>query len=99
MRYAGTMTNRSRALALALMISLGTAAPSAAHYGWRRARVTHAHLMRETQRALNHRGYDAGPIDGVPGPRTRYALAHFQRDQGIRPTGRLDRRTAAALRI
>jgi hypothetical protein len=95
------MTIRSAALALALTISLGAAAPSEGQYrhGWRRARVTHVRVVRETQRALNDEGYDAGPVDGVPGPRTRHALARFQRDHGIRPTGRLDRRTAAALRI
>ncbi len=51
------------------------------------------------QRALSALGYDPGPADGIAGPRTRHALAAFQRDQGLPPTGLLDGPTLAALRL
>jgi len=35
------------------------------------------------QSALNARGYDAGTPDGIPGPRTRAAIAAFQRGAGV----------------
>ena len=47
---------------------------------------------------LNLRGYKAGPIDGAIGPRSRAALAEFQRENGINQgTGQIDQRTLAAL--
>ncbi|GIX11844.1 serine protease [Elioraea sp.] len=50
------------------------------------------------QRALEALGYDPGPADGVLGPRTREAIAAFQRDRGLPTTGVPDRATVAALR-
>lgn len=49
------------------------------------------------QDILINRGYDPGPADGAPGPRTRRALAEFQAEHCLAPTGVLDRATAAAL--
>jgi S1-C subfamily serine protease len=49
------------------------------------------------QRALEALGYDPGPADGVLGPRTRSAIAAFQRDNGLQATGVIDRPTADAL--
>jgi LysM repeat protein len=49
------------------------------------------------QVAVRARGYDPGPIDGVPGPRTRGAVASFQRRHGLRADGRLDPSTRRAL--
>ncbi|MCE8536833.1 peptidoglycan-binding protein [Ruegeria pomeroyi] len=47
---------------------------------------------------LNLRGYDAGPMDGVMGPRSRAALAEFQREHGINSgTGQPDIETLIAL--
>lgn len=43
--------------------------------------------VRAMQAALNDRGFDAGPVDGVMGARTRAALQAFQRREGIAPTG------------
>jgi len=37
------------------------------------------------------------PADGVFGPRTRWAVAAYQADRGLRRTGRVDRRTWTAL--
>jgi peptidoglycan hydrolase-like protein with peptidoglycan-binding domain len=51
------------------------------------------------QRALNARGYDAGPPDGVLGPRSRVAIRTFQADQELSPTGELTPRTLALLDI
>ncbi len=44
-------------------------------------------LVQRVQRALRERGYNAGPIDGVVGPKTRGALAAFQRDEGLPESG------------
>jgi hypothetical protein len=39
--------------------------------------------VREVQSGLHSLGYDAGPIDGVYGPRTRNAIERYQRDHGL----------------
>jgi LysM repeat protein len=49
------------------------------------------------QIALDARGFHPGPVDGVRGPLTRAALVAFQRKHGLRPDGRLGRRTRRAL--
>lgn len=54
--------------------------------------------VRTAQRELKHRGYDPGPVDGVIGPNTEAALRHYQREHGLKVTGRLDSRTARSLR-
>jgi len=50
------------------------------------------------QGRLAHLGYSPGPADGELGPRTRAAIAQFQRDRGLAPTGELDQDTISALR-
>jgi membrane-bound lytic murein transglycosylase B len=35
------------------------------------------------QEKLNERGFEAGPADGIPGPRTRAAIRRFQKEQGM----------------
>ena len=52
-------------------------------------------LVAGIQDALNQQGYNAGPVDGVIGPRTQNAIASYQADRGLRPTGLID---AALLR-
>jgi S1-C subfamily serine protease len=49
------------------------------------------------QRALAALGYAPGAADGVMGPRTRQAIAAFQRDNGLPVTGAPDQPTMAAL--
>ncbi len=48
------------------------------------------------QIALRAHGFDPGAVDGVPGPLTRTALAAFQRKRGLKPDGRIDRKTRRA---
>lgn len=55
-------------------------------------------LVAAIQRRLAALGYDPGPPDGVIGPRTQSALAAFQSDRGLPPTGLIDGPTIAALR-
>ena len=43
------------------------------------------------QQRLNNLGFNSGPVDGIPGPKTRKALAAFQATQpDLKPTGLLD---------
>ena len=51
------------------------------------------------QRALNARGYDAGPPDGVLGPRSRAAIRTFQVANDIGATGELDAPTLERLGV
>ena len=49
------------------------------------------------QVGLRAHGFDAGPVDGVRGPRTTAALVAFQRRHKLPATGHLGRRTRRAL--
>ena len=49
------------------------------------------------QYMLNKFGYDAGPMDGAVGPRTRQAIAAFQRDHCLTVSGTLTAPVARAL--
>jgi len=55
----------------------------------RSAQTRRIELTFETQDRLNRLGYDAGPVDGMMGPRTRSAVEAFQRDHGLPVTGRV----------
>ncbi|SMF29469.1 Putative peptidoglycan binding domain-containing protein [Tistlia consotensis] len=52
--------------------------------------LQHGRLVASVQRALRRRGIDAGPADGVAGPRTRAAVRTFQRRIGVTPDGVVD---------
>lgn len=52
----------------------------------------------DVQRGLARQGYYRGPIDGDIGPGSRSAIRAFQADNGLAPTGRIDRRLLEALR-
>lgn len=39
------------------------------------------------QSMLAGSGYDPGPVDGKMGPKTARAIAHYQQDSGLKPTG------------
>jgi peptidoglycan hydrolase-like protein with peptidoglycan-binding domain len=51
------------------------------------------------QQALKDKGHDPGTIDGKMGPRTRAAVADYQKAEGLKQTGRLDDETRAKLGI
>lgn len=53
--------------------------------------------VRTAQQTLRDLGYYSGPVDGVLGPVTYAALRAYQRDHGLRITGRLDSSTARRL--
>lgn len=44
-------------------------------------------IVQVVRRLLSERGYDAGKADGLAGPKTRWAIAAFQRDQGVPADG------------
>ncbi|MHC1550117.1 peptidoglycan-binding protein [Phyllobacterium sp. K27] len=47
--------------------------------------------VRNIQLILNKNGYDAGGSDGKIGTRTREAIMAFQKDNGLKPTGNIDK--------
>ena len=53
--------------------------------------------LQHVQRTLKERGYYQGAVDGIMGARTRAAIAAFQRDANMEPTGRLDAATLTQL--
>ena len=53
--------------------------------------------VREAQIALAFLGADPGPIDGIPGPRTRAAIEGFERQCRLPVTGRASPALSAAL--
>lgn len=55
--------------------------------------------VQAVQRALRAEGYDLGPTDGTLNAKTVQALKRAQQERGLEPTGKLDRRTAAALGV
>lgn len=58
-----------------------------------------AETVRKVQKQLNDRGMQAGPVDGILGPKTRAALQEFQRSQGLQGGGNLNQQTLAALGV
>lgn len=54
-------------------------------------------LMARIQQQLKQDGYYDGQVDGLFGASTSRALAEWQQDQGIRPSGQVDARTLAAM--
>lgn len=54
-------------------------------------------MAKEAQRMLRRDGLYHGHVDGIVGPRTRQALARYQKGNGLRVTASLDRATMASL--
>jgi peptidoglycan hydrolase-like protein with peptidoglycan-binding domain len=52
---------------------------------------------KNAQQALQAKGYNPGPIDGVHGPRTSAAIRDFQKAEGLTVTGQIDGETRARL--
>jgi peptidoglycan hydrolase-like protein with peptidoglycan-binding domain len=40
-------------------------------------------MVRDIQGALNAKGYNAGPADGIAGSKTRAAISQYQQDKGL----------------
>jgi outer membrane protein OmpA-like peptidoglycan-associated protein len=53
--------------------------------------------VRAAQEKLNAAGFDAGPVDGILGPRTKRALIKYQAANGLEVTAELDAATLQAL--
>jgi peptidoglycan hydrolase-like protein with peptidoglycan-binding domain len=53
--------------------------------------------IRAVQQALQKKGFDPGPIDGVLGPQTEQAVRKFQDAYGISASGHIDNQTLYAL--
>jgi len=68
------------------------------HRGGRHAMTPTRSQVRMLQLGLNKGGFDAGPVDGVMGPKTQQALQKFQQQHGLQAKGQLDSKTVAALR-
>jgi hypothetical protein len=56
-------------------------------------------FMAQVQQQLQQAGFYEGPIDGLYGDRTQAALAAWQRQQGLQPTGQLNAQTLAAMDV
>ncbi|MVA98494.1 peptidoglycan-binding protein [Nitratireductor sp. CAU 1489] len=46
--------------------------------------------IRAVQDILNKRGFNAGPADGIMGAKTQTAIAAYQAEQGMEPTGQIN---------
>ena len=46
-------------------------------------------LVKAVQQILADQGYGPGAVDGVPGEETRAAIKSFEKDRGLRETGRI----------
>jgi uncharacterized repeat protein (TIGR01451 family) len=56
----------------------------------RSAKDRHRVSAMEVQHILNEFGYQAGPADGILGPRTRAAIRRYQKDKGLPQSGIID---------
>jgi hypothetical protein len=55
--------------------------------------------VKSVQKALQDKGMDPGPVDGIMGPKTMAALKAFQKDQKLTESGRLDDQTREKLGV
>ncbi len=72
------------------------AAPAPAPAPVNMAKMTHKQRVEAIQTALNGKGASL-TVDGKSGPKTAAALKAFQKSSGLKPTGRPDPKTLAAL--
>lgn len=56
-------------------------------------------LVRNVQQTLQDKGVEAGPIDGIWGPKTSAGVRQFQQQQNLQTTGQLNAQTLDALGI
>jgi peptidoglycan hydrolase-like protein with peptidoglycan-binding domain len=62
-------------------------------------RMSGYHTIRSGQEALKSKGFDPGEIDGRYGPNTQAAISKYQRENGLRETGRFDKATLNQLGV
>lgn len=55
--------------------------------------------VKKVQRSLGDKGFNAGPVDGRLGPRTRAGIRQYQKSENLAVTGRLDAETAGKLGV
>ncbi len=55
--------------------------------------------VQQVQQALNAKGYDAGQANGIWSSKSRDALAQYQKDNGLQPSGQIDPQSIAHLGI
>ena len=55
--------------------------------------------IRDIQQALIDKGFDPGAVDGMWGNLTRAAVWNFQQENGMDPSGEVDRQTLSALGV
>jgi len=64
------------------------------YYGYNRSgygAYANGSVVIQVQSRLARAGYYRGAIDGVMGPRTRYAIQAYERDHGLRADGAISR--------
>jgi peptidoglycan hydrolase-like protein with peptidoglycan-binding domain len=81
--------------ALTLNVALGVLGLSLSPF----ASAATSEEIGTVQKSLNDKGYDAGPVDGVLGSRTRAGIRQYQAAEKLTVTGRLDAQTAGKLGV
>lgn len=64
----------------------------------RKTSVKKSARTMQIQQALQKAGFNPGPIDGKMGKKTRTAIKAFQKKNGLKATGRLNKATSAKLK-
>ncbi len=62
------------------------------------ASIDMSKAIKTVQEILNRNGYQAGNADGVMGGKTKTAIAQFQKDNGMTPTGEIDEKLVTVLK-
>jgi peptidoglycan hydrolase-like protein with peptidoglycan-binding domain len=76
--------------------SAGEARPGMGHQG---TAGMSAENIKKIEQALQAKGHNPGPVDGVMDERTQQALRNFQKANNLPATGVLDQQTAAKLGV
>lgn len=96
--WSGLSVSQNNSGSVTLSLTSRTAAEASPSVGRPSTTSPRAAMdLRTSQQELKDRGYYSGPLDGVLGPNTQAALRDYQRDHGLKVTGRLDSRTVGSL--
>ncbi len=79
--------------------SSGSAASSTSRSDMGSSASMDRETVRQVQQALQSKGHNPGPIDGVMGPRTRSALQAYQRANNLTGAKGLDQQTMSSLGV